>query len=130
MPHTVLHANTMRKLRLNIGLCLLLGLEGIATPVRAQEAKHAYTVEQCRADQRLWLAKLEIVNGFPAVSAKELAVWVVEMGECQKIDPARREPYARTRCEAIDAQATRLFRFIERHNLFGQYLDEDAQGKR
>src|SRR3974390_2741115 len=94
---TVPHANTMSKPRLNIGLCLLLGLVGITTSVRANQKKHAYTVEQCRADQRLWLAKLEIVRGFPASSAKELAVWVAEMGECQKTDPALREAYARTR---------------------------------
>jgi hypothetical protein len=120
----------MSKLQLSIGLCLLLGVVGRAPSAWSQEVKHAYSVDQCRADQRLWQAKLEIVEGFPAVSAKELAVWVKEMGECQKIDPALREAYARTRCEAIGAQAIRLFRFIQRHNLIDQYFAEDAQGKR
>src|SRR5262249_29179002 len=58
-------------------LVLVLVSVGI---VGSQEVKHAPTVEQCRADQRLWLSKLEQVNDKPdpiwPVSFKELMKWV------------------------------------------------------
>jgi hypothetical protein len=37
------------------------------TAISSQEVKHAPTVEQCRADQRLWLSKLESDNGVVSI---------------------------------------------------------------
>lgn len=57
--------------------------------IQAQEVKHAPTVEQCRADQRLWMSKLEQPNraGTANVSFDHLLAWVVEMGDCLDVDP-------------------------------------------
>lgn len=48
--------------------------------IHAQEVKHAPTVEQCRADQKLWLS---MVGGSRAgvtnVSYKELDGWFAQM---------------------------------------------------
>lgn len=96
------------------------------------QVKHAPSIEQCRADQRLWQSKLNAVESFTEVGAKELVGWGTEMGECLEVDPSPifQKAYADTRADTTAVQAIRMFHFIDRHNLFEQYLAEDAQGKR
>ena len=60
-------------------------LLGASESLSLQEVKHAPTVEQCRADQRLWLSKLG--TNVPAPNT-ELDNWLIEMGYCKKVDPA------------------------------------------
>jgi hypothetical protein len=58
--------------------------------IHAQEVHHAPTVEQCRADQRLWLAKLEQsvpVDRVGGIKFGELVGWKGEMLECNDVDP-------------------------------------------
>jgi hypothetical protein len=101
--------------------------------IHAQEVKHAPTVEQCRADQRLWLAKLEQDpprSGTANVSYNELNAWTIEMMDCESVDPASAKGYYNTLGEATSEQALRAEGFLHRHNLYGQFLAEDAQGKR
>ena len=87
-------------------LWLLLAIAVPLQLIHAQEVKYAPTVEQCRADQRLWLSKLEQPNsiGIP------------------NVDDALGEIFA--------VMVRRLVGFLERHNLMDQFLGEDAQGKR
>jgi len=49
-------------------LWLLLAIAVPLQFIHAQEVKHAPTVEQCRADQRLWLPKLEDPTASASVS--------------------------------------------------------------
>jgi hypothetical protein len=79
---------------------LVLVLVSVST-VGSQEVKHAPTVEQCRADQRLWLSKLEssVADPVANVSFKELSGWQHEMFECQSVDPEFHNRYYNTHSE-------------------------------
>jgi hypothetical protein len=98
--------------------------------VWAQEVKHAPTVEQCRADQKLWLAKLEEPGGITNVRVKELHGWQGEMRDCKSVDPEYDDRYYNVTGEIQGALLTRFADFLIRHNLFEQFTAEDAQGKR
>jgi|SRR5215469_8003552 len=99
--------------------------------IHAQEVKHAPTVEQCRADQRLWLSKLEESPMRVRIPMGELDGWLVELNECRSVDPTSEVPLSQlVTNEIIAEQATRYWHFIQRHNLYNQFLAEDAQGKR
>jgi hypothetical protein len=121
----------MCKLRLSIGIGLLLGLVGTAPSAWSQEVHHAPTVEQCRADQRLWMDRLEqtAFNAIANVSYPELTQWRDEMFECQSVDPTSKFLYYNTSGEIKVELVDRLRGFIRRHNLYDQFLAEDAQGK-
>jgi hypothetical protein len=101
-------------------------------PLSTQEVEHAPTVEQCRADQRLWLSKMEADNSVAMadVTAKTLGAWENEMGKCQAVDPQNRHVYYSTNAEAVSAEAIRFIHFLKRHDLWEQFNDEDAAGKR
>jgi hypothetical protein len=111
---------------------LSLALCACSPVLNAQEVKHAPTVEQCRADQKLWLSKEEEANraGIDPVSYKELDGWEREMFECEKVDPDLHNSYYNTLGEANSEQITRLEHFLRRHNLYDQFIAEDEQGKR
>ena len=57
-----------------------------------QEVKHAPTVEQCQADQRLWLSKIEVGDNDVSANFTELSGWSREMLDCQHVDPAISQP--------------------------------------
>ena len=67
-----------------------------------QEVKHAPTVEQCQADQRLWLSKLEDSKGagVTLVAFRELTGWQHEMYECRSVDPQHRNEYENVYAES------------------------------
>ena len=102
--------------------------------VHSQEVKHAPTVEQCHADQRLWTSKLHqapIPSGVKDVSFTELVNWYTEMKDCISIDPDHRTDYLVTLTSIDNTQMTRIVNFLDRHHLtWNQFLAEDAQGKR
>jgi hypothetical protein len=115
-------------------LWLLLVMVTPLQLIHPQEVKYAPTVEQCRADQRLWRSKLDQVptpSGVKDVSFTELVNWYTEMKDCISIDPDHRTDYVVT-LSLIDAtQYRRLVNFLDRHHLtWDQFLAEDAQGKR
>jgi hypothetical protein len=142
MLSTVLQTNTMSKLRLSAGLCLLLGLVGTAPAVEAQEVQHAPTVEQCRADQKIWLNKVKklwqaeqksdaaSIILQESISLKDLTDWGLEMIDCQGQDPQFFDLYYKTSAEITFAETRRIKKFLERHDLYKQFEAEDAQGKR
>jgi len=111
--------------RLALSLFVLVGTIG------SQEVKHAPTVEQCRADQRLWLSKLEDFQsgGLADVSYRELTAWGEVMSECESVDPQNQDRYFNTISEIIAAKVVRLTAFLDRRRLWQQFLAEDAQGK-
>jgi hypothetical protein len=100
--------------------------------IHAQEVQHAPTVAQCRADQSLWLSKLETqgLTDINLVSYNGLHGWVGEMLDCVQVDPQFQTRYGSTIGETHAAMNLRLEKFLTRHNLYNQFLAEDAAGKR
>lgn len=69
------------------GACIVLAFS-LSTFSAAQEVKHAPTVEQCQADQKLWLSTLES-NLDSNVSRATLSAWGTEMEECKIVNRSR-----------------------------------------
>jgi hypothetical protein len=61
---------------------------------------------------------------------EELNNWLREMKDCDTVDPGYTSAYFANRYAIILEHATRLMNFIGHHNLYKQFLSEDAQGKR
>ena len=106
-------------------MCLLF-----AERAHLQEVKHAPTIEQCHADQRLWLSKLESEPSIVSVSFKELHGWLGEMMECKSVDQPSRDLYYNVAAEISSEQLLRMQYFLDRHHLYDQFVAEDTQGKR
>jgi hypothetical protein len=109
-------------------LWLLLVMVTAFQLIHAQEVKHAPTVEQCRADQELWLSKLD-AESILLIDFRELNDWSREMRQCMGVDRKFEDRYYNTVAEANFAKARRFANFLDRHNLYEQFLTEDAQGK-
>jgi hypothetical protein len=112
----------MNKAR-KVVLMLLVGLL-LAGQAHVQEVKHAPTIEQCRADQRLWLDKLESSDTIPE-DFRTLNGWSHEMGECTSVDPENQRRYYNVRGEIQAVMVMRLEAFLERHGLFDKFIEED-----
>jgi hypothetical protein len=98
--------------------------------IHAQEVQHPPAVEQCRADQKLWLAQVETPQGagIANVTYTELDSRVDEMYLCETVDPSRKLQYYNTFAEIVIRQEMRGRGFLERHNLYNQFLAEDVPG--
>jgi hypothetical protein len=118
--------NQMKTARFLLPILALIPFNSLAS----QEVQHAPTVEQCRADQRLWLSEIESNHGSDGLAFYELTGRWVEMFECQKVDPERHFSYYNTFSEIDSEQERKLEDFLRRHKLYGQFIAEDAQGKR
>lgn len=92
---------------------------------------HAPTVEQCRADQRLWNRQLtdgtEIIK---SLTYYQLNDRMGEMADCVAVDDERAAIYAMTSGRFNAQQMIRLRDFVKRHELYQQFIAEDAAGKR
>lgn len=102
----------------------------LASGQPAQNVEHAPTVEQCQADQAYWFSKLEQTHGTNDVTYDTLQGWHREMDKCLAVDPANHWKYYNTMSESDAEVATRLMKFVNRHSLWQQFLDEDTAGKR
>src|SRR5215472_18298499 len=82
--------------------------------IASQEVKHAPTVEQCRADQKLWLGKAQESGGVGVanVSFDQLRGWQGELITCMDVDPESRQLYENTITAISAQQETRLLKFI------------------
>lgn len=111
---------------------LTLAFAFLLTASVARQVEHAPTVAQYQADQRLWLATIEENNdGSPEIPAyRVLSKWSYAMSDCEKVDPDNRRKYYNTRAEILATQQSRLLNFIDRHDLYNKFLEEDAAGKR
>jgi hypothetical protein len=121
-------------------LWLLLAIAVPLQSIHSQEVQP--TVEQCRADQKLWTARelfkqdLSTEYFFPEkrdetkTSHNELTNRVKEMFDCSKVDPDNERTYYDAMSGICAARAMRLKNFLVRHNLWNQFIAEDAQGKR
>jgi hypothetical protein len=129
----------MKRARLLLPLLFLL-----VSPMTAQ-IEHAPTPEQCRADADAWgIPKWSLLitndNEFrslpgtmirnQAVSAKVLEARNGEFAQCEKTDSVQDARYARAARAYAIAELARMGDFMQRHNLQGQFYEEDEQGKR
>jgi hypothetical protein len=85
-------------------------------------------VEQCQADQRLWLDKLEHSEVRP--DYETLSAWSHEMFECKSVDRDNQPFYSNAIHEINADQAMRLEHFLDRHGLHDKFIEEDKAGKR
>jgi hypothetical protein len=97
---------------------------------RTQEIKHAPTVEQCRADQRLWLDKIESDPSANMADYVTLNGWTREMLECRSVDPDNQHRYYNVVGEIASVRIVRLERFLDRHGLYDKFIEEDKAGKK
>ncbi|HEX8895660.1 MAG TPA: hypothetical protein VF783_20210 [Terriglobales bacterium] len=81
----------------------------------AQDIKHAPTVAQCQADQRVWMEQVEDQAIVDTISYTTLRQWGLEMKDCQHVDPQFEFRYHNTVVEIIIAQQKRLYDFVVRH---------------
>jgi hypothetical protein len=118
-----------RAYKLVLVLCVGLLLAGEA---HVQEVKHAPTIEQCRADQRLWLDKLErAVDTVPLPEDyRTLVGWTGEMIDCRSVDPENKLRYYNISGELASEKLIRFHHFLERHGLYDKFIEEDKAGKR
>jgi hypothetical protein len=125
MPDGGIHqqVNLMAKL-------VLVGFMGLffAWKTEAQEVKQAPTVEQCRADQRLWSDMLEDSGSLP--NYVTLSGWFHEIFECKSVDPDNRQRYYNVLGEIDSAKVMRLEKFLDRHGLYDKFIEEDKSSKR
>lgn len=94
----------------------------------AQEVEHAPTVEQCRADQQLWVSELER-SSYALTPFEVLQARVLKMVSCATIDPAFKGKYHNVEAEIMTAEAIRISTFLTRHDLWNQFLIEDGQAQ-
>jgi hypothetical protein len=82
--------------------------------IQAQEVHHAPTVEPCRADQKVWLSKLNEPHdaGTANVNFPELFGWMREMLDCAEVDPPPHDRYAITALKADTVMIGRFQFFI------------------
>jgi hypothetical protein len=66
----------------------------------------------------------------PTVTAKTLDARVDELGQCVKTDSVQSVRYSQASRAYGVAELGRMGDFIQRHNLTGQFYEEDDQGKR
>lgn len=97
------------------------------------QVKHPPTIEKCQGDQRLWLSKVkasddgnaDYLPGWDTISQ-----WAGEMEECATADPGNRVAYENVRGGIQAFKFMRQLHFIERHDLYDQFIEEDKAGKR
>lgn len=94
--------------------------------------KHAPTVDQCQADQRLWWAQLEAIDPKDAHALARLPkytvleAWEREMSDCSDIDPQHARAYNTAAIEIMACMDRRLTDFFTRHNLWNKYFAEET----
>jgi hypothetical protein len=64
------------------------------------------------------------------VSYDTLTEWHSEMRKCEVVDPENSDKYYNAMGESYAEQLGRLIDFVDRHNLWQQFLAEDAASKR
>ncbi|HWO32751.1 MAG TPA: hypothetical protein VNO32_28475 [Candidatus Acidoferrum sp.] len=95
-----------------------------------QQATNGPNAAQCQSDAAMWLPTLEAQGGTIAMTYETLGSWVDEMMQCRDVDPANREKYFHVVAGAVAERANRETNYLVRHDLYKQFLAEDATGTR
>lgn len=127
-------------------LCIAVLLFTFCATTVPQEPKHAPTLQSCTADLNLWTAQ---IPGWPDSSAEqdregtkpltfsEMAARVKSINNCVHAYPALNRaatgelsvPFSLI--DIYQREITnRYVDFLERHNLLGNFMQEDKAGKR
>jgi hypothetical protein len=109
---------------------LLFFVSASFNPLAAQQVEHAPSIEQCRADMRLWLSEVEDENQRLRLSYLELSNRADEMSQCRSVDPEFYFKYYNTSAENAHTRLVRFIHFLDRHGLIKQFLAADEQGQR
>jgi len=89
------------------------------------------TVEQCRADFNAWKSTTDSERD--SLDVRELQRRFGEMTSCTEVEDKyweRKERYFNVSEVYGDAISARYLKFLIRHKLLQQFLDEDAAGQR
>ena len=118
-----------RKRRKKVRALIIIGLSGLLCPVlgSTQQLEHAPTVEQCQADQKLWLKEMAQTT---EQSFTTLGQRFDEMRQCMELDPTHNNLYYNTGGQALYQRELRLQHFLVRKNLYDDFLAEDMAGGR
>jgi hypothetical protein len=109
--------------------------------VVANSQEHSPALEQCRLDfdtykklgnfahptEAEFTAQRDYLRRFPL---SEINRRIVEMESCMDVDQTHRQDYTDASLLLEGAQRNRYMNFLVRHNLWDQFVAEDAQGKR
>ena len=97
----------------------------------AQDIQHAPTIDQCRADTRLWLSQSSTQkDAFNDLTPAQIGARIHEMFDCVPVDSHNSAAYENLRTRFAEAMMFRYASFILRRGLQQQFLDEDAKGAR
>ena len=80
------------------------------------QVQHALTVEQCQADQKLVLSRLNS-NERTLVTYKEGYGWFLEMQDCLSVDPENQARYYNTMSETSAMLNTKVRSYLERQSM-------------
>jgi hypothetical protein len=125
-------------------VCALSGLAFGQSQSSAAQIEHAPSVDQCRADQKLWsaeedeyLAKMKTGNRSAAnntdlgrVAFEQLHERGEEMRNCASVDPQNAIAYMDVGNGFHSIRYDRLMGFLLRHKLSAQFIEEDKKGLR
>jgi hypothetical protein len=118
---------------------LIVSLVILSAVANSQE--HPPALEQCRLDVDMYKkfgdfahptdaefkAERDYLEQFPL---SEISRRVVEMEGCMEVDRAHQKDYADVSILLEAARGKRYMHFLIRHDLWKQFVAEDAQGKR
>lgn len=128
-----------------VAVVAVLVLTSLAVPTKANAQDHAPTSDQCRADMRFWNVQIEeyersegarLQSGTPndtAISRLTLGqinMRVKEMLACAIVDRWNSSGYIETESRLQLAYMGRVLRYVERHSLVHEMLQEDEEGLR
>ena len=126
--------NQRSKSTLTIAFVLLARLAGSQQPTQQMPS-----ATKCRADQRLYISKLNeatklwLANDnkgeWPLPKMEGLTSWSEEMNSCKKADPVNKCAYDFTIGEINAEKVIRFGQFLHKHNLVEQFREEDAKGE-
>jgi hypothetical protein len=109
-----------------VKLKILLFIAVVKMSLIAQ-VEHTPTIAQCQAHEQLWSSQLENIDRQPL---SVLIPQLREMRHCSTIDHDNQSNYHALANELALTHATRMRKFLLRHDIYQQFLSEDAEGKR
>jgi hypothetical protein len=99
---------------------------------KPKQTEHAPTVAQCQVDQKLWLPKVQSDSplALTHITVPTLTDWMAEMRARADVDQPNKESYYHTGSDTTARIDVRLVHNLSRHDLWSEFLAEDAAGKR
>jgi hypothetical protein len=113
-----------------VALILLTTSVPLSSANGEQTIEHAPTTEQCHADQKVWLSEVDDQSAIDRESFHTLDQRVAEMSQCEQVDSRNKAQYYITAAATRSEQSSRMANYLNRHNLFEQFIAEDTAGKR